>query len=150
MRCQYEPHIHRFSKNLIVTRILLLTHTHLVHQSTQTGIAEALLTCVFQGSVIWNSQMSPWQMNGEEGVVEMIIHALCRLALCVHQASWGLCSNNVALFGQHTGPTATQKRSMSTVTWPRFKPSSSSWRAADHTSNVRDVRVTIKNDYLWR
>lgn len=35
----------------------------------QADIAEALLTCVFQGSVIWNSQMSPWQMNGEAGVM---------------------------------------------------------------------------------
>lgn len=34
----------------------------------QAGIAEALLTCVFQGSVIWNSQMSPWQMNGKAGL----------------------------------------------------------------------------------
>lgn len=50
------------------------------------GIAEALLTCVFQGSVIWNSQMSPWQMNGNAGVMEMGIHALCRLLLSVHRA----------------------------------------------------------------
>lgn len=41
-----------------------------------------------------------------------------------------------------TGLTATQRSSTSTVTWPRFKPSSSSWRAADHTSNVRHLRQT--------
>lgn len=57
-----------------------------LYQSIQAGIAEALLTCVFQGSVIWNSQMSPWQMNGNGGVMEVGIHALCRLFLCVH---WG-------------------------------------------------------------
>lgn len=47
----------------------------------QAGIAEALLTCVFQGSVIWNSQMSPWQMNGKVRVMEAGIHVLCRLFL---------------------------------------------------------------------
>lgn len=54
-------------------------------RSSQAGIAEALLTCVFQGSVIWNSQMSPWQMNGNAGVMEVGVHALCRLFLSVHQ-----------------------------------------------------------------
>lgn len=50
---------------------------------SQASIAEALLTCVFQGSVIWNSQMSPWQTNGNTGVMEVGTHALCRLLLCV-------------------------------------------------------------------
>lgn len=50
-----------------------------VVQPPQAGIAEALLTCVFQGSVIWNSQMSPWQMNGKVRVMEAAIHALSRL-----------------------------------------------------------------------
>lgn len=57
----------------------------LLYQSLQAGAAEALLTCVFQGSVISNSQMSPWQMNGNTGVVEVGIHALCRLFLPAHQ-----------------------------------------------------------------
>lgn len=52
-----------------------------VVQPLQAGIAEALLTCVFQGSVIWNSQMSPWQMSGKVGVMEAAIHALSRLFL---------------------------------------------------------------------
>lgn len=57
----------------------------LLYQSLQAGTAEALLTCVFQASVISNSQMSPWQMNGNTGVVEVGIHALCRLFLPAHQ-----------------------------------------------------------------
>lgn len=113
----------------------------LLYESSQAGIAEALLTCVFQGSVIWNSQMSPWQMNGNTGVMEVGIHALCRLFLSVHQGCWGLWYNSVALFGP-PGLTATQRSSTSTVTWPKSKPSSSSWQAADHTSNVRDTWVT--------
>lgn len=56
-----------------------LTWEGLLNQSTHAGIAEALLTCVFQGSVIWNSQMSPWRTNGNAGVVDEGIHALCRL-----------------------------------------------------------------------
>lgn len=71
----------------------------LLYQSITAGIAEALLTCVFQGSVIWNSQMSPWQMNGNAGVMEVGIHALYRLSLCVHQGCWGLWCNSVSLFG---------------------------------------------------
>lgn len=59
--------------------------TSLLCQPTLAGIAEALLTCVFQGSVIWNSQMSLWQMNGNSGVMEVGIHALYRLPLCVCQ-----------------------------------------------------------------
>lgn len=116
----------------------------LLYESSQAGIAEALLTCVFQGSVIWNSQMSPWQMNGNTGVMEVGIHALCRLFLCVHQGCWGLWYNSVALFGP-PGLTATQRSSTSTVTWPKSKPSSSSWQAADHTSNVRDTWVTLES-----
>lgn len=74
----------------------------------QAGITEALLTCVFQGSVIWNSQMSPWQMNGELGVMEVGIHALCRLFLHVRRGCWRLLCNSGALFGpqdllQHRG-----------------------------------------------
>lgn len=86
----------------------LLVWEGLLYQSFQAGIAEALLTCVFQGSVIWNSQMSPWQTNGNAGVMEVGIHALCRLSLCVHQGCWGLWCNSVAVFGpqdllQHRG-----------------------------------------------
>lgn len=50
------------------------------------------------------------------------------------------CDETVLALFWTTGLTATQRSSTSTVTWPRFKPSSSSWRAADHTSNVRDTR----------
>lgn len=49
----------------------------------------------------------------------------------------------IFLFCLTTGLTATQRSSTSTVTWPRFRPSSSSWRAADHTSNVRPSWETL-------
>lgn len=62
-----------------MTCVLLLFLEGFLCHFSQAGIAEALLTCVFQGSVIWNSQMSPWQMNGNAGVMEGGVHALCRL-----------------------------------------------------------------------
>lgn len=49
----------------------------------------------------------------------------------------------IFLFCLTTGLTATQRSNTSTVTWPRFRPSSSSWRAADHTSNVRPSWETL-------